>query len=405
MDDYEAGKAAYERRQYAEAQTLLARAKDNGRAYLLLGQMASNGYGQPMNQKVAANLYREGADRGNAEAAFNLAVIYATGRGVGVDYVAALRWYQRAADLGDANGLHMLGLMYASGQGGPRDLNKAESVWRTAAELGQRDAYAELGKLFAYHRRDPIEAADWYLKSAGAGNSSAIDELLRLGPFLKALADGGKTRARTFLGVIFMLYVDAPEQAAKFLAESASEGDSLAQRTLAYLLERGQGVEVDRERAVNLYRSAAEAGDGTAAFNLGLHYVDGEVVGPDIAEAVRWLRVAASANVKESYALLGNQLATLDIDEEALHWYVVGAEHGQANCMFVAGCWYRDGIGTHVNLVQSLRWFIALLNVGHGEGVHEAHKIAREMSADDIRAAASLAGRPSDADVFLASRS
>jgi TPR repeat protein len=404
MNDYERGRLAFERRRYSEAREMLAKAKDDGRAYLLLGQMASNGDGQPSDPALAASLYREGADRGNAVAAYNLGAMYANGRGVVADPAVALQWYQRSAELGDADASRMIGLMYASGQGGCQNFDKAESAWRAAAELGQRDAYADLGKLFAYHRKDPVEAADWYLKSVGAGNSAAIDELLRLCASLKALADGGNTRARTMLGVIFMLYVDAPAQTVELLTKSASEGDPVAQRTLAYLLERGQGVEVDRRRAVELYRSAAEAGDGTAAFNLGLHYVNGEVVKADMAEAVRWLRVAASAQVVESYAVLGNQLAALDLDEEALHWYVAGAEHGQANCMFAAGSWYRDGVGTSVNLVQGLRWFIAMLNVGRGEGVHEAHQMVSQMSEDDIRDAASLAGRPSDAEIFLEQR-
>ncbi|WP_328369610.1 sel1 repeat family protein [Micromonospora zamorensis] len=218
---------------------------------------------------------------------------------------------------------------------------------------------------------------------------------------LKAEADLGNTRARTMLGVILMLYVDAPEETVDFLGQSAAEGDVVAQRTLAYLLERGQGVAVDKERAMRLYRAAAEGGDAIAAFNLGLHYANGEVLAADIPNAVRWLRVAAKAEITESYPFLGNHLAALDLDEEALEWYLVGAEAGQANCMFVLGSWYRDGIGTSVDLVQSLRWFIAMLTVGSGDGVHEAHQLVSRMTSGEVREAARLAGRPLDAEVFL----
>lgn len=251
------------------------------------------------------------------------------------------------------------------------------------------------------HRQDPVEVADWCLRSAAAGDDSAIDELFRLCSVLKAEADLGNTRARTMLGVILMLYVDAPEETVDFLGQSAAEGDVVAQRTLAYLLERGQGVAVDKERAMRLYRAAAEGGDAIAAFNLGLHYANGEVLAADIPNAVRWLRVAAKAEITESYPFLGNHLAALDLDEEALEWYLVGAEAGQANCMFVLGSWYRDGIGTSVDLVQSLRWFIAMLTVGSGDGVHEAHQLVSRMTSGEVREAARLAGRPLDAEVFL----
>jgi TPR repeat protein len=105
--------------------------------------------------------------------------------------------------------------------------------------------------------------------------------------------------------------------------------------------------------------------------------------------------------VVESYPLLGNQLSALDLDEEALHWYLVGAESGNADCMFVVGSWYRDGIGTSVDLVQGMRWFIAMLNVGSGNGVHEAHQMVSQMTPEEIRTSARLAGRPLDAEVFL----
>ncbi|MBQ0981178.1 tetratricopeptide repeat protein [Micromonospora sp. M61] len=253
----------------------------------------------------------------------------------------------------------------------------------------------------SWDRQDPVEVADSCLRAAAAGDDSAVAELLRLCPVLKAQADLGNTRARTMLGVIFMLYVDAPEETVDLLSQSAAEGDVVAQRTLAYLLERGQGVASDKERAMRLYRAAAEGGDGIAAFNLGLHYANGEFLAVDIPNAVRWLRVAAKAEVTEAYPFLGNHLAALDLDEEAFEWYLFGAAAGQSNCMFVVGSWYRDGIGTSVDLVRGLRWFIAMLNEGSGDGVHEAHKLVSRMTSEEVREAVRLAGRPFDAEVFL----
>ncbi|MET8461478.1 tetratricopeptide repeat protein [Micromonospora zamorensis] len=402
-DVYELGKLAFHRGDFHVAWAKLQQAEGDGRALLLLAQMASNGDGRSEDPFLAARLYREAAEKGSACAAYNLGALYATGRGLAADEVAALRWYERSAELGDADGFRMVGLMYATGQGcGAPDLDKAEEAWRAAAELGQREALADLGKLFAYHRQDPVQAAGWYLESAGAGNESAIHELLRLCPVLKAQAELGNTHARTMLGVIFMLYVDAPKETIDFLDQSASEGDVVAQRTLAYLLERGQGVAVEQERAVQLYRAAAEGGDGIAAFNLGLHYANGHVLEVDVSSAVHWLRVAAEAKIAEAYAIIGNHLSFLDLDEEALEWYLVGAKAGQVNCMFVVGGWYRDGVGTSVNLVQSLRWFLAMLNEGSGDGVHEAHQFVSRMTSEEVREAARLAGRPLDADVFLA---
>ena len=63
----------------------------------------------------------------------------------------------------------------------------------------------------------------------------------------------------------------------------------------------GQGIPKDEYEAVKWFRKAAEQGDATAQFNLGIMYYNGQGVTQDDSEAVRWLRKAAEqgdANVK-----------------------------------------------------------------------------------------------------------
>ena len=62
---------------------------------------------------------RRAADQGNADAQFNLGVMYAEGRGVPRDDAEAARWYRCAADQGEAAAQFNLGLMYAKGEGVP----------------------------------------------------------------------------------------------------------------------------------------------------------------------------------------------------------------------------------------------------------------------------------------------
>ncbi|WP_433797597.1 tetratricopeptide repeat protein [Actinoplanes sp. CA-252034] len=178
---------------------------------------------------------------------------------------------------------------------------------------------------------------------------------------------------------------------------ATADEDPEAQRSLAFLHAEGPEELRDTARAATLSRIAADAGDGYAAHNLG-------VTATDPRTAVRWLRQAAEAGVHDAYPHLANRLSELDIDDEALRWYVRGAEAGQEGCMFAAACWYRDGFGGPVDLVQALRWYLAMLGVGNGDGLHEAHQIVPSMSDDEIRAAGRLSGRLSDAEVFLVRR-
>lgn len=65
----------------------------------------------------AVAIWKAWADKGNVDAAYNLAVIHQHGDGVATDYAAALRWYRVAAESGDKVSQFQIGLMYQNGQG------------------------------------------------------------------------------------------------------------------------------------------------------------------------------------------------------------------------------------------------------------------------------------------------
>ncbi|MFI6782637.1 tetratricopeptide repeat protein [Micromonospora sp. NPDC050276] len=393
LQAYDRGLLAVQRGAFQEAREQLTLAGPDGRALLLLGQLANGGCGEAADPVRARGCYERAAELGNAEAAHNLGVLFATGRGVGQDQATALRWYERSADLGHVPARRMVGLMYATGQGVPADQDEAERHWRMAASAGEVRALHDLGTLFAYHKVDLPEAAFWYLESAKAGIEAAKRELVLLAPKLRVPASMDR-RARTMLGVICAFHLADPAGGVELLTVSADDGDPVAQRSLAYLLESGVGATRDDARTAVLYRAAAEAGDAIAAFNLG-------VLAGGSEDAVRWLRQAAGAGVTEAYALLGDRLSERDLDEEALRWYVRGAESGDKASMYAAACWYRDGFGGPVDFVQALRWYLAMLNVGSADGIHEAHGIVSRMTSDEIHEAGRLSGRLLEADLFV----
>src|SRR5947207_3330226 len=68
--------------------------------------------------------------------------------------------------------------------------------------------------------------------------------------------------------------------------------------------EKGQGVPQDPGEAVKLYRRAAEHGNATAQYNLGVSYENGQGVAQDSAEAAKWYRLAADqGHPKAQYSL------------------------------------------------------------------------------------------------------
>jgi uncharacterized protein len=96
---------------------------------------------------------------------------------------------------------------------------------------------------------------------------------------LLALAKLGDTRS--MLGLAYMRLNPNegrfdPEQAVAFLERAAAAGSAEAQFELAKIYERGTGVPVDQERALELYRASATQDYADAINDLGfLHYQGG----------------------------------------------------------------------------------------------------------------------------------
>jgi eukaryotic-like serine/threonine-protein kinase len=130
-----------------------------------------------------------------------------------------------AADRGDPAAQNALGLKYATGADGlPRDETKAVEWYRKAALQGYPAAETNLGDMYFFGRggldKNPLEALSWYLKAAQQ---------------------------------------QWPD----------------AEYRLAYMYEVGLGTAKDVQRAVELYRSAANAGYPDAQNVLGVLYATG----------------------------------------------------------------------------------------------------------------------------------
>jgi len=111
------------------------------------------------------------AEAGDAEAQFNLGVLYKNGLGVQQDYDEALKWYRKAAEQGYAIAQTNLGFMYDQGFGLPQNYTKAVMWYRKAAAQGDAEAQHNLGVMYGAGlgvKQNNIQAYVW-LGFAGAG--------------------------------------------------------------------------------------------------------------------------------------------------------------------------------------------------------------------------------------------
>jgi TPR repeat protein len=99
------------------------------------------------------------------------------------DYSAAYNEWLPLAELGDAEAQYNLGVMYDEGAGMEQDLAAAAGWYRKAAEQGFMDAQTNLGIMY-YHGqgvgRDHAEAARWFRQAASQGDSEAAAYLERI---------------------------------------------------------------------------------------------------------------------------------------------------------------------------------------------------------------------------------
>jgi TPR repeat protein len=83
---------------------------------------------------------REKAEGGDADAQFNLGVMYHRGNGVKQDPKEAVKWWGKAAEQGDVSAKYMLGVMYEGGYGVKKDLVLAYAWCNIAAADGHESA-------------------------------------------------------------------------------------------------------------------------------------------------------------------------------------------------------------------------------------------------------------------------
>ena len=90
---------------------------------------------------------KELADQGDADAQFNLGVMYYKGQGVPQDCAEAMKWYRLAADQGVARAQEMLGWMHYFGEGVPQDYTEAYAWLSIAATGGDAEVVAARDRL------------------------------------------------------------------------------------------------------------------------------------------------------------------------------------------------------------------------------------------------------------------
>jgi TPR repeat protein len=164
LDD---GLAAYTAGDYQrafDAWKPLAEAGDADAQYNI-GLLYMNGQGVAKNSRFARQLFMAAAEQGQPDAQYNLGLMYYQGNTVFRSNKDAFTWWQKAAAQNHAPAQYNLGFLYAYGIWVGRDVEKALTLWEASAAQGNRDAMQALARVYENGEfgigKDADKAAYW----------------------------------------------------------------------------------------------------------------------------------------------------------------------------------------------------------------------------------------------------
>lgn len=203
-------------------------------------------------QRVDERELQSWADRGDADAQFELGARMITGDGVEKNPKAGAAWIEKAAKQKHLRAQHIMGTLYEDGVGVQKNLAKAHEWYRSAAEMGFAMSQFSMGLLYEEGRgvkKDPAAAATWFKKAGEQNHPQAMTA------YASKLERGDGVEKST-------------AKAALWYLKAAQQNYVPAMSRIANLYYTGQGVPVDYRRAAAWYERAATSEDPWASNNM-----------------------------------------------------------------------------------------------------------------------------------------
>ncbi len=180
---------------------------------------------------------------------------------------------------------------------------------------------------------------------------------------LRSKAEAGDANAQYAIGDLYYFGQGIPQdskQARKWFRLAAAQGHAEAQLSLA-VVNGQQGGSAGYAEPLAAVRRAADGGDATAQWKLGMAYVTGLGVRPDAAEGLKWFHLAADQHLAEAqYALGYGYYLGQGVRQnypEALKWYRLAADQGAAFPQFYIGLMYEVGRGVPQDYAEAAKWY------------------------------------------------
>lgn len=289
--------------------------------YQTLGALYLNGWGVEKNVELALENYKMAAAHGNEMAMNQIGYIFSD-EWVEADYAQAFFWFNEASKKNSDVGMYNLGMCYKNGWGVEVDAEIAAEWFKKAADMGYVEAMCELGDYYQDTLFDIDKSKMWFLKAAELGSSDAQN---RLGVF--------------YANDINPDYAEA----VKWFKKAMEQNQPNAFRNYAWCLWNGNGVEANKELAIEMMQQAISLGH------------------PD---AEKELQEMQGGNVDETIDKANEDFQN-GKKKEAVAIYKRYAEEGNLRAMAYLGLHTLEGAGVKQNLKLGTEWLTNAANAGN----------------------------------------
>lgn len=248
-------------------------------------------HGQPLNSNEAAlkrlnpETVQQAAERGDAEAQFQLAKMYTFGIHMETDHDKAFLWYAKAAGQKHPAALNNLAVYHGKGVGTKADPDKARQLVAEAAALEQPhalvnqaldnlerkepDAAKALAQLEEVGKKGFVPAYFQLYHLHAHGIHGVAADPLKAQDYLLRAADGGYLPAQTELTDVFLMTMMSPVKSKRILP--AAQAYAWGKRACANGSDQGCAVEkmlaAYKTQDLRPYQKQCQAGNQTACEN------------------------------------------------------------------------------------------------------------------------------------------
>lgn len=248
----------------------------------------------------AIKLYKNAADKKNADAAYNLFHLYFHGKEIEQDNKKALKYLKMGADNYHGPSQFQLGHFYQYGILVDKDLSEAERYFMLSAFKGDNEARVAVGIVI----EQQIDEGAYDAKGLEEYKKSQIDWIF------------------------------------KWLNYAADEKYPLALHQLGIRYATGSKIQQDYKKAISFFERAHDLGFAESTNSLGIMYLQGEGVDKDETKALNYFKVAALKGIRPSQtnsAIMIEELAkshpegseeNTDLIRESLGMHQLAADQG-----------------------------------------------------------------------------